>query len=143
MAKDYIFKDDVFKKYMNGEFGRNELMMYKSFLFGEIEDILESLIKSIAKVTSYSVEYLNELKQFIICRKKDFYRLGSPFIERFKYNFDEDELKETTYKFYHTKQQKDYITTYLKLYMNDSGGIGRFLQRCNLRDMYRSYKVID
>jgi hypothetical protein len=143
MAKKYILEEETFNKYLDGKLGINELMTYKVLLFNEIDDILESLIKSVNKVKNIDIDFLKELKEFIICRKKSFYILSKPIIKGFKYNFSNNKLEPTSYKFYHTKEQKERINIYLNLYEKDVNGIGRLFQRCNLNDMYRKYKIIN
>jgi len=156
---------DIIKKYLEGELGTNELLVHRALLFQEFEDISEMLFTAVKEILcsrdlfSQKVkDYLDELKTFTIMRKKNClmdtetiitssfkYDFGA--ISEASYNIDPNKLTEmeTSYLFHfsHDDHQKQHITNQIEIYADTPSGLGRLIQRSNLKLMYRSFKKID
>ena len=100
-------------------------------------------------------DYLDELHRFTIFRKKDSLTdTQSVFNGKFHYSFEEirDQLYEIDpenierledpieIKFFHKDDQKRHIANQTKIYSDTPIGLGRLIQRSNLKFFYRSFE---
>ena len=117
------------------------------------ESVIETL-KQKELLTPVIENYLLDLKRFTYMRKKDtFVNSESISIAMFKHDFeaiheaeyqiDPNSLpileKPLQYKFFHDKEQREHISNQLKLYTAHAVGMGKMLQRTNLRLMFRRF----
>jgi len=160
-ANDYILTPEIISKYIGGDMGTNELLLHRALLFNEFDDICNIMFKSVEKTlqkkdlfTSAIKDYLYDLKLFTLIRKKDsFKKTGIVSSAAFKYDFekikqlkyhvDPNSLfvlqKPMKFKFFHSTEQQDLISTQLKLYSNHAIGMGKMLQRTNLKLTFRNF----
>jgi len=160
-ANDYVLTPEIIGKYIGGDMGINELLVHRALLLNEFDDICNIMFKSIEKTlqkkglfTNAIEDYLYDLKLFTSIRKKDsFKKTGTVSCVTFKYDFEK--IKQLKYQvdpnslfvlqkpmkleFFHTEKQQDLISTQLKLYSNHAIGIGKMLQRTNLKLTFRNF----
>ncbi len=161
-AKSHVLTPAIIEKYVGGELGINELLVHKALLFSEFEDISNLLFIAVkahldekSLLTPSMSQYLDELRRFISHRKKNAITDVSQEIEdEFEYDFgkihemeykvDPNQLKKTgdqhyKYRFFHNEDQKKHILNQLNLHLNTPIGLGRLIQRSNLKLMYRNF----
>lgn len=163
-AENYVLRKDIIKKYLEGELGTNELLIHRARLFQEFEDISDLLFKAVKeilhsrKLLNQKLEhYLEELKTFTILRKKNCLTdTESVVTSRFKHDFET--ISKTNYKinfnnlpvlkasrtlqFFHDEHQKQHIKNQIEIYADTPSGLGRLIQRSNLKLMYRSFTKV-
>ena len=115
---------------------------------------MKKLFRKKGLFTSAIEDYLCDLKLFTSIRKKDsFKKTGTVSSATFKYDFekikqlkyyvDPNSLfvlqKPMKFEFFHSDEQQDLISTQLKLYSNHAIGIGKMLQRTNLKLTFRNF----
>lgn len=152
---------DLVDNYVGGELGTNELLLHRALLFKEFDEICDLLFESVRKVLSQKGllnnrmnDYLSELKRFIIISKKEpLTNTDSTKSATFKYDFES--IKEAEFcvdpntiprsesplkfDFFHDKKQQGHISNQLKFYSHHSHGLGRLLQQCNLKMIFRRF----
>ncbi|MBO41524.1 MAG: hypothetical protein CMJ04_00800 [Pelagibacteraceae bacterium] len=160
-ANDYVLSPKIINKYIDGELGTNELFLHSSMLFDEFEDITNLIFQAAKKTIENNSllsedvnDYLIELKNFILLRKKNsFNNIDSVKRKKFIYNFKEihnaeylinpNSIKKLKNKvefiFFHNKEQKKYINNQKKLYDSHALGAGRMLQQTDLNLIFRSF----
>lgn len=160
-AQANINRPEIMLKYEAGELGNNELLAHRAMLYLEFDDIAEVLnrtVKMFLKEKGHASpeidEYFDELKAFIVCRKKEIHVRMDRYEQRFRYDFKEIEEKNfevdprqlakkpdgTRIQFFHDEHQKRHIANSYELYKNHPGGLGRMIQRSNLKLMYRQFE---
>ena len=147
------------QRYIGGELGINELLVHMALLYMQFDDLSRLLFDAVKgclkekNLFGDEVEdYLNQLQRYIGYRKKDITNYEQVFVGRFTYDFNEVEqrqykidprqfprisTREVTYKFFHDEEQKKHISRQLDFYAATPVGLGRFIQRSNLRKMFR------
>ena len=160
-ANKYVLSPEIINKYIGGDLGNNELYLNRARLVNEFEDICNLMFKSVEgslkEKNLYTQEiknYLFELKQFILMRKKDFiistesiksamFRYDFEAIQKAKYFVDPNSLPvlETPlqFKFYHDKEQKKHISNQFKLYSNKASDLGKMIQQSDIRMFFRHF----
>ena len=160
-ANKYVLSPETINKYIGGDLGNNELYLNRARLVNEFEDICNLMFKSVEgslkEQNLYTQEiknYLFELKQFILMRKKDFiistesiksamFRYDFEAIQKVKYSVDPNSLPalETPlqFKFYHDKEQKKHISNQFKLYANKASDLGKMIQQSDIRMFFRQF----
>ena len=96
--------------------------------------------------------YLDQLQRFIINRKRAIDQGELVLTERYTYDFnaintlnyaiDPNTFPTTDpmeYTFFHDEHQKAHIEKQLRVYRNTPMGLGRLIQRSNLKMMYRRF----
>jgi len=160
--KQFILKPGCVEKYYNGELGINELIECKTQLYLEIEDLSEILLRVIRVILSengstsdHILNYYRQLLNFIVCRKKNFFKYDEKYVELFNFDFkmiDKENYKleplkidtlldSISYVFQHNNDQRNHIINQLKLYENTPNQIAKVVQRSNLKKMYRDFKI--
>ena len=150
----------VIQKYIKGELGINELLVHRAELYQEMEDIalvLFQAIKSLLqekRLLSQNVErYFKQLVDFTVCRKKEFYHCEETWESTFDYDFKSLEEKQFrvdprmilpgpqpfAFQFYYDAAKKKHIRNALALYTNTPSGLGRLIQKSNMKKMYRNF----
>ena len=142
--------------------GVNELLLNRALLFEKFDDICDLIFKaahSVIKENNMMTEninsYLSDLKKFITLRKKDPLKKTEKITsDYFNYDFeqiikDKFETNPNSLKrlensvelsFFHSKDQIDHIKNQVKLYSNQSVGLGKLLQKSNLQSIFRRFK---
>ena len=163
-ANNYVLTPEIVERYVGGELGINELLIHRALLFAEFEDItqlifmaVESILKQQGKLSINIENYLEELKCFILLRKRNILvDVELDTVCNFKYNFEAiqtagfyinpDEYPESSepvkLRFFHDDEQKKHIINQIDLYKNTPSGMGRVLQRSNLKLMYRKFEKV-
>ena len=160
--KQFILEPGCVEKYNNGELGINELLVCKTQLYFEIEDLSKILLTTIKSVlldngvfSEDIFNYFRQLLGFIVHRKKSFNKFDEKYIESFNFDFekldkDNYELDPTKIKFHpdsisyvfqHNSNQKTHIINQLKLYENSPNSLSKVVQRSNLKKMYRDFHI--
>lgn len=155
-----VMDGDVIQKYMKGELGMNEILYHMAWLYSELETLTEIILTAfkryltqkglIAKVDS---QYLDQLGQLIIARKKDFHNYNYVGHETFGYDFKKihalgyhvtrEQLrgleKKSSYRFYHDDDQKSHIQNGMNIYSSTALGMARLIHRSDMKQMYRQF----
>ena len=163
-AEEYALRADLFPRYLSGELGSNELLGHKALLYGEMEDILTVMVDAVKAflrerglLNTSADKYFNQVREFTLLRKKLLHRSELNMVSQFDYDFPA--ISEVNYevdpryvaqsdqtvhlRFFHTKSQQDHIRNAVELYGHHSGGIGRMIQRSNLKRMYRQFERVE
>ena len=157
-----IVTPEIIEKYIGGELGTNELLLHRALLFQEFDAIANLIWKAVDEVltiegknTPTIKSYLEELKDFVLLRKKAIFddtsvEFEHPFhydfsiIEQDRFASDPEEIirLETpiTFKFFHDIEQQKHIHNQKQLYSQTPIGLGRLIQRSNLKLMYRRFE---
>ena len=156
---DFVAKPGVIDRYIDGEYGTNELYKYRALAIFEHLDVLHEIAYSVArqlleeKIGSNELAetYLSELLEFSLLRKRDALETDRP--ERKTFHFDFAALVEGKFlqdpltlarpegielEIYHNDRQRELITGYVTQYGADTIGKGRILIRANMNRLYRS-----
>ena len=162
-AEKYVFRPEIMKKYVAGELGINELLVYKAELYLELEDISAVLLKAVKNflreenlLNDNAEKYFEQLTKFILCMKKNFHKYDEKIngsfnfdfklIDKLNYKVDPRKIKQVhnqiNFKFFHKQSQTEHIKNCLSLYENTPSAIGRMIQRTNLKKMYRHFEQI-
>ncbi len=159
-AEHVVLTPDVIGRYIGGELGINELLVHKALLYMELEDISSLLFTAVKEVlkerslfTPRVEEYLGQLRRFVIDRKRAIDQTELVLTDCFTYDFDaisnlNYEINPSTfpttepleYTFFHDEHQKSHIGKQLAVYKNTPMGLGRLIQRSNLKMMYRRFQ---
>lgn len=161
-ANNYVLTPEIIEKYIGGELGTNELLLHRALLFKEFETITDLIFKSVREVLKAGDklndrvdEYLEELRRFVILRKKLIFEDCTVSFEQ-SFNFDFVEIQEKQfavnpnelirldspikYRFYHDGDQQRHINNQKNLYSQTPVGLGKLIQRSNLKLMYRQFE---
>jgi len=161
-AKSVVLTPEIINKYIGGELGINELLVCKAYLYCELEEISRLMfqatgacLRQAGRLTPAIEVYLDELERFNLLRKKD--AITNPELsvtDKFNYDFksiadrdysvDPDTLKPlrspVEYTFYHDEGQKKHLGQQLAIYSSTPIGLGRMIQRSNLKRIYRRFE---
>ena len=152
---------DVINKYIGGELGTNELLYHRVLLFNEFDDICNLMFEAVAgtlkqkKLLTDAIEnYLLDLKRFTFMRKKDFLT-KTESVTKATFEHDFEAIREVEYyvdpnsttvlenpmqlDFFHDHKQKELISNQVKLYSAHAIGMGKMLQRTNMKLMFRNF----
>jgi hypothetical protein len=158
-AERFVLTPEVIGRYIGGELGINELLVHKAKLFQELPAISRLLVEGVKAslrerdLLAPAVErYLDELLRFIVHAKRDITDTERVTADEFTYDFvaigerrwrvDPRELpagERRRYVFFHDEDQKRHIARQMTLYSSTPIGFGRFIQRSNLKRMYRRF----
>ncbi|MBT5753185.1 MAG: hypothetical protein HOI33_10845 [Rhodospirillaceae bacterium] len=158
-AADYLKQPGVLERYVDGELGNNEQMLYRAVAIVHHMDKLhdmafgagKEMLKSKGVKNEKLLDYIDELAEYSLLRKRDILSLEAGGDKKFNFdfvdleacNFNGDPLsfllsKEKSISFKRTREQKDYITSYKKLYGDTDAGIGNILgMAANVSSLYR------
>jgi hypothetical protein len=160
-AEQHLLSQDVVEKYVGGELGINELLVHKALLFAEFE-LISSIVFDAASqllrehnIMSVPMDtYLRELRAFTVLCKGDIlsdtigisngsFNYNFFEISEKKFSIDPNEfpLESTPINiyFYHDESQRQHIENQKRLYSDTPIGLGRLIQRSNLKVMYRRF----
>ncbi len=160
-ANKYVLNEEIINKYIGGELGTNELLFHRVLLFNEFDDICELMFRAVTEtlkeknlLTAAIENYLLDLKQFIFMRKKDFltkteqtrkatFKHDFEAIKSAKYFVDPNSLNvlknPMQLQFFHDRKQQELISNQVKLYSAHAIGMGKMLQRTNMKLMFRNF----
>ena len=159
-AERVVLTPEIIARYIGGELGINELLVHKAMLYMEMDDIsalLFAAVKAILKqrqlFNPVVEEYLDQLHRLIVNRKKAINQTELVLNDRYTYDFNaignlNYRIDPNTfapipwpleYTFFHDEQQKKHITKQVNLYNSTPVGLGRLIQRSNLKIMYRRF----
>lgn len=164
-ARSYVLTPEIIDRYIGGELGINELLVHKALLFGDFEDI-SALVFTAARetlrarglLTPRVEDYLGELQIYTVLRKKNCITdTESVYQGWFKYDFEE--ARAAAYRvdpntlpvvdpplhmvFFHGPHQKSHIAHQINIYASTPIGLGRLIQRSNLKLIYRTVARAD
>jgi radical SAM superfamily enzyme YgiQ (UPF0313 family) len=158
-AERVVLTPEIIGRYVGGELGINELLVHKALLYRELED-LSMLVFSAAKeglrqrsrLTPAVDSYLDQLRRFLLNRKQAIDQTERVLVDHYTYDFNTisdlnykidpntfPTTKPTEYTFFHDDHQKQHISKQLKVYKDTPMGLGRLIQRSNLKMMYRRF----
>ena len=161
-TEEYVLTPEIIDRYIGGELGINELLVHRALLFCEFEDLCDLLFAAIKEtlrakslLTPRVEDYLAELRTFTLLRKKDAitrtdiaptaeFRFDFEAISRQGYRIDPNTFPKSAapieLRFYHTDEQKRHIANQVNLYADTPIGLGRLIQRSNLKLFYRTFQ---
>ncbi len=161
-TEEHVLTPEVIDRYIGGELGINELLVHRALLFREFEAICDLLFTAIREtlkakdlLTPLAADYLAELRTFTLLRKKDVitrtdiaptaeFRFDFESISRRGYRIDPNSFPKLsepqTLRFYHTDEQKRHIANQVNVYAATPIGLGRLIQRSNLKLFYRTFQ---
>jgi radical SAM superfamily enzyme YgiQ (UPF0313 family) len=157
-VESFVKEDGVIDRYVDGEFGTNELYKYRALaVFDHIEALHEAafgvardLLTERGAMTNEAGAYLDELSEFSLLRKSA--PLETDRAEKRTFHFDFAKLLEDRFRTHpsevecpdgmemeicHTDQQKKLIDSYVNQYTTSLIGLGRILLRANMNRLYR------
>ena len=157
----FVKGDGVIDRYIDGEFGTNELYKYRALAVFENIDALHETAFGVARdlltaegaMTDEATAYLNELSEFSLLRKSA--PLDTNRNEKRTFHFDFAKLLEDRFRTHpaeverpdgmemeivHTDQQKKLIDSYVQQYTTSLIGLGRILLRANMNRLYRTVR---
>jgi len=160
-AKAHTQNLEVANRYVGGELGTNELLLHRAMLYLEFEDICDLLFNAASRtldktgrLTEPVSNYLDELRRFIGLRKQDLFT-NTECVLKTTFSYDFESIQEVRFAvdptelptfeipqefcFYHSLEQQRHISNEERLYLHTPIGLGRLLQRSNLKLMYRSF----
>ena len=157
----FVKGDGVIDRYIDGEFGTNELYKYRALAVFENIDALHETAFGVARdlltaegaMTDEATAYLNELSEFSLLRKSA--PLDTNRNEKRTFHFDFAKLLEDRFRTHpaeverpdgmemeigHTDKQKKLIDSYVQQYTTSLIGLGRILLRANMNRLYRTVR---
>ena len=162
-AETSVLGCENFDRYLTGDLGNNELLEHKAFLYSDLEDSLEVLLRALKiflqkndLLNANSEEYFHQLISFITCKKQRIQEPDVEVIAQFNYDFvniekhdyrvsplDIDRKREDSkLRFFHTPTQKEQIRNAVSMYDNHPDGVNRFLGRENIKKLYREFEPV-
>ena len=159
-ANQYVLSPKIINKYLGGELGANESMVHLGLMLNEFDDTCDLIFRSINEfldqkklLTKRIKDYLLDLKQFTLMRKKDFFNTKLTKSATFKYDFEairsekylvDPNSIETLeaprkFDFFHKNVQKKYIINTVNLYSGHAHGMGKVYSNTNMKLIFRSF----
>lgn len=161
-TEDCVLTPEVIDRYVGGELGINELLVHRALLFTEFKDICGLLFQAVeATLTAKGLmtpavsDYLAELREFTLLRKDGaitrtdavpvgHFRFDFEAISRQAYKVDPNSFprfdEPVEFRFFHTDEQKKHIANQVSVYADTPIGLGRLIQRSNLKLFYRTFR---
>jgi hypothetical protein len=162
-VESFVVEPGVIQRYIDGEYGTNELYKYRATAIFEHLDVLHETAYSVARAlledeiggNEMAESYLAELLEFSLLRKRDV--LETDRLEKRTFHFDFVALVEGKFlqdplslalpegiemEMFHNDHQRDLISGYVIQYGSDMIGKGRILVRANMDRLYRSARRI-
>jgi len=162
--ESFVQEPGVIERYVNGEYGTNELYKYRALaVFQHIEPLHDiafqtarSLLEQQGAYNEDVDNYLSELSEFSLMRKRDLLDIQAP--DRRRFHFDFPQLMESKFtmdpfdaarpegielEVYHSEEQSELISGYITQYGTTLIGLGRLLIRANMNRLYRSARSLD
>ncbi|MDX2225669.1 MAG: radical SAM protein [Verrucomicrobiae bacterium] len=163
-TQNHILTPEMIGRYIGGELGINELLVHKALLFIAFADICGVLSVSVREVirekgllTLATEQYLDDLKTYVLCKKNGCVTEGDTEHRAWlNYDFEAVEGRDfkvdpngltrlntpVEYRFYHSEDQQHHLKNQLYVYSQSPIGLGRLLQRSNLKLLYRTVERV-
>jgi radical SAM superfamily enzyme YgiQ (UPF0313 family) len=164
-AKRVILTEEMVERYVGGELGINELLVHRAMLYREFELTTKLFLSSTRGLLaergmlSEAVQgYLRDLEQFLILRKRGVLSNES-MAERGHFSYDMIAAAQVGFQvdpntlqplasrqvieFFHTDEQRKHIDNQMRVYANTPIGLGRLLQRSNMKLIYRTFDEVE
>jgi len=160
-AENVLHDPDVIQKHLDNELGINELLACKNELYLIFDETIKLIFKAAKnilaannKLSAKTEMFLDQLCQFIGCRKKDFYKYEDEVEMAFDFDFKEIDsngydinldniydfkCKKKFFRFHHTPFQQKIIKNMINVNINTPVGMGRVIHKSNLAKMYRHF----
>jgi len=159
-ANQYILSRKKIDKDIGEELGTNESTTHLNLMLNEFDDVCELMFQSVKDLieqnkllTNKIKNYLFDLKQFTLMRKRDFtntkniksatFRYDFESISNNKFRIDPNSIEELenplTFCFFHNDEQKKYISNAVQLYSKHSEGTEKIYSNQNINLMFRSF----
>lgn len=158
-VEDFVGQPGTVDRYIDGEYGTNELYKYRALaVFDNIVPLHDlafeaarQLLSEAGLLSDEAEQYLKELKVFSLMRKRDPLNTKESEVGHFTYDFAR--LLESRFTLdpaetrcpdgididvKHTDTQKDLVNGYVHQYGTSLIGLGRILIRANMGRLYRS-----
>lgn len=161
-AKRDLGSGEVINKYIGGELGVNELLLSKSMLVIEFDCLSDMAFSAAGRLFQAASKYnnrvefiLQELKAFMLLRKRnvlDYLDLdvtaccqvdfSRPLIEIFDETITQSKGGNGPFyiRFYRSDEQRRHMRSQIELYEKTPIGMGRLMQRSNMKRFYRSFE---
>ncbi len=157
----FLQQPGVIEKYLNGELGKNEILITKALCyldFRETSEVFHKAVRCFIKenglLTEKVNDYLGGLKEFNLMRKSGLFDMvAKKYNGYFKYdfksiesqNFEVDpDLIETSKHYsiemYHRPEQVAMINKCKNIYGLSLSGLAKLIQRVNFKEIHRHYK---
>jgi hypothetical protein len=163
-VEGFVVEPGVIQRYIDGEYGTNELYKYRATAIFEHLEVLHEIAYSVARKLleeetgrdGMVESYLAELLEFSLLRKRDV--LETDRLEKRVFHFDFAALVDGKFlqdplslarpegielEMFHNDHQRDLISGYVTQYGADLIGKGRILIRANMNRLYRSARRLD
>lgn len=159
-AENIALIPEIMNRYIGGELGINELLVCRSDLLMNFDDICELLFAAAKELLSNRGllsdnldDYLSELRKYILLRKKDIISEDFKVYEddfsfdfltisdqNFKVHPDHIRRQDNAFRFRFgfSDTQKTHIANQFRVYENTPNGLSRLVQRSNLKLFYRT-----
>ena len=160
--ESFTTEPNVVDRYIDGEYGTNELYKYRAIAVFEHLELLHSVALKAARqllnagnqLDALTDQYLTELARFGCLRKQDIFNTEK--VSRESFHFDFVTILESSFtvnpmdyhmeapmeiELYHTSQQKTLIEGYVAQYTTSLIGLGRILLRANMNRFYRQTQL--
>jgi len=160
-AESKVLTPEIIEKYIGGELGINELLVHKALLFCEFEDIsgvlfaaVKAVLRARGRLSPRVESYLEELETFTLLRKKNAITETDVTLDA-KFHYDFEAIQDVNFRvdpeqwptvtppiefsFFHEESQKRHIANQLRIYLDTPIGLGRLIQRSNLKLIYRRF----
>jgi len=151
-----------FQSILDGKIASNELLGHRALMYLEFEDLTRALMAGAFAVLaergkhSDSVsDYLGELARYVTFLKADVHEHIDIREAEFRYDFSKgigdgvdaietgaDIAEDTRLRFFHTSEQRKHISNSINVYRHHPGGIGRLIQRSNLKLFFRHVEKV-
>ena len=163
-VEEFLKQPGTIDRYLAGELGNNEQLMYRAFAVFRYMDQLHKIAFNVARemlgdVSAYDdrhCEYLEELLDYSLLRKEDILSVEATKDRVFHYDFiglaasrfDDEPLSKfvpegVKMTFKHTDEQKKLISEYLRIFGSSDYGLGSILSQAHdVSNFYRDVKVI-
>ena len=160
-AEEVVLSDEMIGQYVGGELGINELLVHRALLFGDFPDMCRLIFASARNVlrdsgllTSAADIFLKELERFTVLRKggilagtdqrpSGHFAIDLSGLDEIGFNVNPNDVNMNSatvnYEFFHTDEQKEHIRKQTLVYSSTPIGLGRLMQRSNLKLFYRHF----
>lgn len=163
-VEEFVQEPGVIERYIDAEYGTNELYKYRALAVFEHLDTLHSIAFESARrlldkagvLDQRTGDYMSELSRFSNLRKQDV--LNTEHVLRDRYHYDFVSILESKFtvdpfdyhhpegidiELLHTESQKSLIAGYIVQYTTTLIGLGRILLRANMNRLYRRAQALD
>lgn len=162
-AKASVQDPAYFDRILSGAVANNELLGHRALMYLEFRHLTEALMTAVfavlaarGKFTPAVSDYLDELARYVICRKAGIHEDVDAREEEFRYDFSQgigasveaindanDATVNTRLRFFHSNEQQKHLRNAVNVYSHHPGGIGRMIQRSNLKLFFRHVEKVE